>query len=181
MHFEKKGPVNTEAVIELALKRAEELGIRHIVVASNTGDTARKLLGRGVNVACVTHHTGYAGPGRQEMDAEVMDELRAAGVKLLTTTHFLGGIDRAVENKFGGSYPGGIVASALRMLGQGVKVCVEIAVMALDGGIIPYGEDVVVIGGSGRGADTAVVLRPAHGKDFFDARVWEIICKPRNF
>jgi hypothetical protein len=181
MHFDKKGPVNTDAVIDLAVKRAKELGVRHVVVASNTGETAKKLLECGMNVACITHHTGYAKPGDQEMSSEVMDELRTAGVKLLTTTHFLGGIDRAVENKFGGSYPGGIVAHTLRMLGQGIKVCVEISVMALDGGLIPYGEDVVVIGGSGRGADTAVVMRPAHGKDFFATRVWEIICKPQNF
>lgn len=71
-------------------------------------------------MVCVTHHNGYAKPGYQEMAPEVMDELRAADVRLLTTTHFLGGIDRAVEYKFGGSYPGGIAAHTLRMLGQGV-------------------------------------------------------------
>jgi uncharacterized protein len=181
VYFAEKGPANTDTVIELALQRARELGIGHIVVASNSGETARKLLNCGLQIACVTHHTGYVRPGHQEMAPETARELREAGVKLLTTTHFLGGIDRAVENKFGGSYPGGIVAHTLRMLGQGVKVCAEIAVMALDGGLIPYGEDIVAIGGSGRGADTAVVIRPAHGKDFFDARMREIICKPRNF
>lgn len=181
MLFARKGRENTDAVLKLAVERAREAGISHIVVASNTGETARKLLAYGVNTVCVTHHTGFAKPGLQEMSADVMEELRAAGAKMLTTTHFLGGIDRAVENKFGGSYPGGIVAHTLRMLGQGTKVCVEIAVMALDAGLIPYGEDIIAIGGSGRGADTAAVIRPAHGKDFFDCKIREIICKPRDF
>ncbi|MDW7651081.1 MAG: pyruvate kinase alpha/beta domain-containing protein [Bacillota bacterium] len=181
MIFAEKGPVNTEKTLQLAVERGRELGIRCFVVASNTGKTARELLKLGVEAVVVTHHSGYQKPGFQEMPAEVMAELKDAGAALLTTTHLLGGIDRAVENKFGGSYPGGIVAHTLRMLGQGTKVCAEIAVMALDAGLIPHGEDVIAIGGSGRGADTAVVIRPAHAKDFFDCKIREIICKPGNF
>lgn len=182
MLFEKKGPVNTETAILLAVERAQDLGIKHFVVASNTGETAQELLKHGVEqVVVVTHHSGYLQPGCQEMAPDVMAKLQDAGAKLLTTTHLLGGIDRAVENKFGGSYPGGIVAHTLRMLGQGTKVCLEIAVMALDAGMIPHGEDIMAIGGSGCGADTAAVIRPAHAKDFFDCKMKEIVCKPRNF
>ncbi|NLM51375.1 MAG: hypothetical protein GX197_00910 [Firmicutes bacterium] len=183
MLFEKKGSANTEMTLKLAVKRAEELGIEHFVVASNTGETVRKLLKLvpAHAVVCVTHHTGFAKPGEQEMPPEVREELIKAGVKVLTTTHLLGGVDRGVENKFGGTYPAGIIAHTLRMLGQGVKVGVEIASMALDAGMIPYGKDIIAIGGSGRGADTALVVRPAHAKDFFEGRVREIICKPRNF
>lgn len=181
MLFEKKGSRNTESTLQLAVARGRELGIRHFVVASNTGETAQRLLQYEVDVVCVTHHCGYQKPGHQEMEPEMMSQLQGAGAKILTTTHLLGGIDRAVENKFGGSYPGGIVAHTLRMLGQGTKVCVEIAVMALDAGFISHGNDIVAIGGSGRGADTAVVIRPAHAKDFFDTRIREIICKPREF
>jgi uncharacterized protein len=177
--WEQKGPKNTADTLAAAVKRGRELGIENYVVASNTGETALKLAEMGVTAVCVTHHTGYAGPGLQEMAPETMEKLRRLGVSLLTTTHLLGGIDRAVENKFGGSYPGGIVAHTLRMFGQGTKVCVEIAVMALDAGLIPHGEDIVAIGGSGRGADTALVMRPAHAKDFFDCAISEIICKPR--
>ncbi len=176
--FEKKGRQNTAETLAQALKRGKELGINHYVVASNTGETALMLAGLDVPVVCVTHHTGYGGPGQQEMSLQTMEKLRSLGVKLLTTTHLLGGIDRAVENKFGGSYPGGIVAHTLRMFGQGTKVCVEITVMALDAGLIPHGEDIVAVGGSGRGADTAVIIRPDHAKDFFNCEVKEIICKP---
>ncbi|HOB86284.1 MAG TPA: pyruvate kinase alpha/beta domain-containing protein [Bacillota bacterium] len=180
MYWEERGPQNTDATIELALKRAEELGIKYIVVASNTGATARKLLGRGREIICVTHHVGFAEPGVDEMEAATRQELQEQGVKILTTTHLLAGVDRSLRFKFQGAYPAEIIASALRMLGQGLKVAVEISVMALDAGLIPYGEEIIALGGSGRGADTAAVILPAHSHYFFDTEVKEIICMPRN-
>jgi hypothetical protein len=60
-----------------------------------------------------------------------------------------------------------------------MKVAVEIAIMALDAGLIPYGKEIIAIAGTGQGADTAVVCLPAHGKDFFSFELREIICKPR--
>lgn len=180
MYWENKGPQNTESTLTQAVRRGRELGIRQYVVASNTGVTARKLLELGVSVVCVTHHTGYAKPGHQEMPAETREQLQEAGAKVLTTTHLMGGIDRAAEHRFGGSTPANLVTGALKIMGQGVKVCIEVAVMALDAGLITFGEDIVAVGGTGRGADTAVVIRPAHAKDFFDCEVREIICKPRN-
>ncbi|NLZ38362.1 MAG: hypothetical protein GX893_01975, partial [Firmicutes bacterium] len=110
MLFAKRGPENTEMTLKLAVERGRELGIQHYVVASNSGDTARRLLSYGVKVVCVTHHTGFSKPGEQEMPAEVRAELIKAGAEVLTTTHLLGGIDRGVENKFGGVTPGSLVA-----------------------------------------------------------------------
>ena len=92
----------------------------------------------------------------------------------------MGGIDRACRFKNQGLYPGEIVAHSLRILGQGLKVCVEIAAMATDAGLLPYGEEVVAVGGSGRGADTVCVLLPAHGHDLFACQVREILCMPRG-
>jgi hypothetical protein len=43
------------------------------------------------------------------------------------------------------------------------------------------GADIISIGGSGSGADAALVLKPAHQNNFFDLRIREIICKPRVF
>ncbi len=180
-YWEKAGKVNTQATVDLAVKRAEELGLQYIVVASNTGATAEKFVGRGLNIVCVTHHVGFTGPGEDEMRPEVRRRLEEQGVKLLTTTHLLAGVDRAVRNKFGGIYPAELIAMTLRMLGQGVKVCVEIACMALDAGLIPYGQDVIAVAGTVRGADTACVILPAHSNQFFDTKVKEIICKPRKW
>ena len=64
-------------------------------------------------------------------------------------------------------------------MGQGMKVVIEITVMAADAGLVRTDEDIIAVGGSGRGADTAVVLRPVNSNDFFDLKVKEILCKPR--
>jgi len=183
MHWENMGPKNTENTIKLALNRAQELGIKNVVVASSTGRTALAVADAAgdMNVCCVTYHIGFDGPGKDRMPAETRTQLNQKGVKLLTTTHLLAGVDRAIRNKFGGVYPSEIMAQTLRMLGQGVKVCVEISGMALDAGLIPYGEEIVAIAGSGKGADTAAVVVPAHSNHFFDTKVKEIICKPREF
>jgi len=181
MYWSQKGAVNTDNTVQLALQRAREAGIDHLVVASCSGETARKLTGHGLQVVCVTHHVGYAGPGVDEMPAKTREELAAAGVRLLTTTHLLAGVDRGVRNKFGGVYPAELIAQTLRMLGQGLKVCVEVSVMALDAGLIPAGREIIAVGGSGTGADTAAVILPAHSNHFFDTKIKEIICKPREF
>lgn len=180
-YFPQAGPDCSEKTCALALDRAQELGIKTIVVASNTGATGRLLLGRVDNLVVVTHHVGFHNPGEDEMDALVRQELLAAGAKLVTATHLFGGVERGVITRFGGLYPGGIIAQTLRTFGQGTKVCLEIAVMALDAGAIPWGQEVIAIGGSGRGADTSLVVKPAHAKDFFASQVLEVICKPRTW
>jgi len=73
-----------------------------------------------------------------------------------------------------------LIADTLRLFGQGTKVAVEVAIMAADAGTLS-GEDIVSIGGSGSGADAALILKPAHQNNFFDMRIREIVCKPRNF
>jgi hypothetical protein len=71
-----------------------------------------------------------------------------------------------------------VMASLLRTFCQGMKVCVEILLMSVDGGHVEPGEDVVVVAGSGRGADTAVVALAAPSTHLADLHITEIICKP---
>jgi hypothetical protein len=181
MYWKDKGPANTAATAKAAIKRAQELGINHIVVASASGSTCEHFLDQGLNLVCVTHHIGFMSPGEDEMSPEVRKKLKEKGVQILTTTHLLAGVDRALRNKFGGVYPAEIIAQTLRIFGQGVKVCAEIAGMALDAGLVPYGKEIIAVGGSGTGADTAIVITPAHSNNFFDTKIKEIICKPREF
>lgn len=184
MYWQERGAANTDATIEAALKRARELGVKRIVVASHSGATAEKLLarseGEGLEIVCVTHHVGFAGPGQDGMPAGTRGALKEKGVAVLTTTHLLAGVDRGLRNLFQGAYPAEIIASTLRLLGQGMKVCVEISVMALDAGLIPHGEEIIAVAGSGGGADTAAVIAPAHSNNFFEGAVKEIICMPRE-
>jgi uncharacterized protein len=125
----------------------------------------------------VTHHAGFSKPWKQEMKEKVADGLMDHGAVIITGTHVLSGIERGFTNMYQGVYPSQIVAETLRLFGQGVKVCVEISVMAADAGELSGGP-VVAIGGTNSGADTAVVLTPAHANRFLDLRVHEIICKP---
>ena len=181
MYFEKNGKINTKETVELAVKTAKERGINYIVVASNEGETAKLLKDSGLKVVVVTHVNGFRQAGTQEMSEETRSELENYGFKVYTSTHVLSGAERALSNKFGGISPIEVMAYTLRMFGQGIKVCVEVSTMALDGGMIPYGEDIIAIGGSGRGADSAVILSPAHSSNILETKIKEIICKPSQW
>lgn len=181
MYFEKCGKVNTKMAVELAIKAAVESGINYIVVASNEGETAKLLNNCGINVVVVTHVNGFREAGVQEMPAETRIKLESYGFKVYTSSHVLSGAERSLSSKFGGISPVEVMAQSLKMFGQGVKVCVEISTMALDAGIVPYGEDIIAIAGSGRGADTAVIIRPAHSANILETKIKEVICKPRQW
>jgi hypothetical protein len=84
-----------------------------------------------------------------------------------------------MRQKFSTYVIGDVIASTLRIFGEGVKVVCEIALMATDSGLVRTDEDVIAIAGTGRGADTAVVLRPVNSQNFFDLKIKEILCKPR--
>ena len=175
------GTSRTRATLQAALKRADELGIRHLVVASTTGATARELariLPHHFEVVCVTHHAGFKEFGKSELPQAVEDELNEQGIWVLKTTHLFAGVERAVRMEFGGLGPAETIANTYRTLGEGTKVAVEISVMALDAGMVPFGKDIIAIAGTGTGADTALVIRPAHSRQFFDTQVREIITKP---
>ena len=110
---------------------------------------------------------------------EVLDELENAGIEIVRGIHALSATERTFENKYAAKFiPLNLVSDTLRMFGQGMKVCVEIAIMAAEHGFVSPNDDVVVIGGSGHGADTAVVLRPAYAAALFDLRIRQILCKP---
>ncbi|HHX50342.1 MAG TPA: hypothetical protein GX711_02760, partial [Clostridia bacterium] len=70
MYWEKPGKENSIKTVELALKRARELELEYVVVASCTGYTAELCLDQGFKVVCVTHHVGFKGPGEDEMPGE---------------------------------------------------------------------------------------------------------------
>ncbi|MEA1993021.1 MAG: pyruvate kinase alpha/beta domain-containing protein [Euryarchaeota archaeon] len=183
LYFEKKGKENTEATIKIALKRAEELGIKTFVMASTRGHTAEKFLKlapKNVKAIVVTHQAGFKKKGEIEMSDEMKKKLIDAGMELLTSTHALSGVGRGISKKFEGVSSPEIIAHTLRLFSQGMKVCAEIAVMAADAGIIVMDEEIMTIGGTGRGADTAAVVKPIHSFSFFDLDIKEILTMPRN-
>ena len=180
VYFEKPGPENTERALAIARDRAKALGIGAILVATTGGKTGALAVERlqGLNVVVVTHSTGFKEPNVQELSPENRAAIERGGGKILTGIHTFGGVGRSVRIKLGTYELEEVVAYVLRTLGQGFKVCVEIAVMAADAGLVKVGEPCIALGGTGRGVDTAVVLSPANAQSFLDTRIHEILCKP---
>lgn len=182
MVFDSVGKQNTASTLKLAVEAARERDIDTLVIASNTGSSVEELLKLnvdGLKIVCVTHVNGFREPGVMEMNPEKRSELENKGVHFVTATHVLSGAERGLSKKFSGIYPIEIMAQTLRMFGQGTKVCVEIAVMALDCGKIEYMKPVMVVAGSGAGQDTAIVLSPSHASTILECKIHETICKPR--
>jgi hypothetical protein len=184
-YFEKPGGAeNTDKTLALAKTRAKELGIKTIVIASTVGGTAVKAVNafKGYKVIVVTHVAGFREANTQEFTEENRKIVENKGGIILTAAHAFGGIHRALSNTMPpapSSAIGDIVAMTLRMFGQGMKVACEIAAMAADAGLVRTDEEIISIGGTGRGADTALVLQPEYTHRFFNLKVKEIICKPR--
>jgi len=181
VYFDSPGTDNTEDTMRLAKARAEELGITRILVASTIGDTGVKAAEtfKGYKVVVVSHVAGFAAPGDQELTSENRVRIEKLGAVIFTGAHAFGGISHAVRKTFNTHVLGDFMANTLRMFGQGMKVAIEISLMAADAGLVSPDEEVIAIAGTVRGADTAIVLKPAHAHDAFSLRVKEIICKPR--
>jgi hypothetical protein len=182
-YFHQAGPANTDRTIELAARRCRELGIKYVVVATSTGETAIKVAegfkDLDVEIIAVPLHAGlwekYTAP-----DPGKMEIARGMGVRFLVCTHALmGNVGNAIMEKFGGISPTDLIAYTYYTFSQGTKVAVEISIMAADAGLISIAEEVISIAGSDTGADTALVVKPAYSTDFFSLQVRELIAKPR--
>ncbi len=183
VYFDKPGPENTEACLEIVLKALKERNLKHIVVASTYGDTglkfAKALKGEKVNLVIVTHNYGFREPGTIEMKEETRRELEALGAKVYTGTMVFRSLGAAIRSSFHYSEET-LIAQTLRIFGQGLKVCVEIVLMACDAGLIPP-EDVLAVAGTARGADTVALIKAVPSNMFFNLKVREILAKPRDW
>ncbi|MGA9141096.1 MAG: pyruvate kinase alpha/beta domain-containing protein [Methanocella sp.] len=187
VYFEKAGSQNTDDTIRLALVRAKELGIRYVVVASSSGATGLKAAetfgGTGIKVIVVSHHVGFSGPGRRDIDEQYQKQLKELDVPVIEASHALSGVERSITKRLGGASRVESIAEALRtLISVGTKVCVEISIMAADAGLVPVDgkTEIIAIGGTWSGADTACVIKPAHANNFFDMQVREFVCLPRE-
>lgn len=183
-YFSGPGTGNTESVMEMVERRAAELSILDILVATCSGATAYRALKKlspERRVTAVTHVTGFVKPDHQELADDDRARLENLGVKVLTCQHAFGGVGRGVRSKLKTYQVDEIMAYTLRTFGQGAKVAIEIALMAADAGLVRTDRDVISVGGTESGADTALVIKPSNSSRIFDLKVREIICKPANF
>jgi hypothetical protein len=184
-YFDVHGEVNTDKTIELARERAEELGICKVVVASETGLSALKVLDafEGSEVIVVSSAAGTAVEGSVIgdlkigiPDPEMMEELEGRGARVVRGTDPFWNIS---------AHTGLVDTPKLGMkffevLCGGLHVCMTAVLEATDAGHLAQGEEVVALAGSFVGLDTAVVAVAANSVNFFKAfEVREIICKPR--
>jgi len=183
IYFERPGKENTSVCLEVVKQAIKDGGYRYLVVATTAGDTgllfSEALKPSTINLVVVTHSAGFKEPNTSEIPDDIKDKIKTNGAKIYTGTILTHSIETALAAKFGGSYPTLIIAQSLRRFGEGPKVCCEMVMMAVDAGLIPEGEEVLAVAGTGRGADTVVVIKAAASKRFLDLKVLEILAKPR--
>lgn len=183
-YFAKPGPENTEFCLDL-LAKAAGLGYNHLVVASTTGASGAQAAGRlemspDTNLVVVGHSVGFKGPNVDEFLPEHYQEIVSRGGKVLKATILTHSLETSLVDLFKGMEPTLLIANTLRRLGQGLKVCCEIVMEAVDAGLIPEEEEVVAVGGTARGWDTVALIRSAASKRFMKLSVLEIWAKPRG-
>jgi len=183
-YLEKGGPENTFQTLEAAKRRAKELGIKDVVIASTHGGTALKAAeifkDLKVNLVAVSICESFRKEGWAITKAE-KKKLSESGVKVLTSIHALGdGVANAFTEKFGGRSIEEVVRETLYRFCQGMKVCVEVVLMAADAGLIAMDKEVMAIAGTGEGADTCIIVKPAYPRKFLDLEIREIVAKPRK-
>ena len=184
-YFENGGPQNTDKALEIAKKYADQFNIKDIVLASTTGTVAEKASQifnpDKYNVVIITHAYYFVNSNtRQEFPEEKLKELRNKGLKIHIGTHAMSGIERGLRIKKEAWI---FVDMLAKMLGwqfsQGVKVCIEIASTVVDAGLIPdLDRDIITVGGTGRGADSVCLIKPAPTSEFKNLRVKAILVKP---
>ena len=180
LYFDRPGKANTDDTLILVRDRADELNIDQVVVASTHGYTAQRaksiLGGQVEKIIAVSICASFDDVGWTMSPGE-RKALEDTGIIVLTTMHSLGD---DVNDAFSGDTPNRIVRDTLYRFCQGMKVAVEVALMAADAGVIDTSREVISVGGTGEGADTAIVLKPAFTRKFKELEIREILAKPRQ-
>ncbi|MCS7114836.1 MAG: pyruvate kinase alpha/beta domain-containing protein [Nitrososphaerota archaeon] len=187
VYFESGGKHNTEATLKLARERAEKRNIKNVVIASITGYSAEKALeifkGSNIKLTIVGLRAvgGAPFPGFPE---DLKRRLEQNGHKV------------CFANDVRYHFPEDLQKTLWRFC-EGMKVCVEIGLIATDAGYVQPGEEIITVAGTGMlgyekggGVDTAIVMKAIKSKDFMELetifgkkeerrKIKEIICKPR--
>ncbi len=188
-YFDEPGEENTPWVIEAVSQRLEDGGVRKVIVASTSGETAvefaRSLKGK-AELTCVSE-----APYRREwgeewpcLKEEFRQELERLGVTIIDRVPYIFHSSVLEAARGSGAFPERVVKETLYSFGQGMKVAVEVALTGVSCGYVTPYEDVIGVGGSGKGADTAIVLRATYPASLFDKdpakrlEIREIIAMP---
>jgi hypothetical protein len=173
--------METSDVLQIAKGVCSERKVTDVVVASTKGSTgltvAKAFKELRANVVVVAHSVGFREANTNEFPPDTVNEIKAQGGTVLFSTMPFHTINDAVRAKTGSS-TSTLIADTLRMMGQGTKVCVEIVAMACDAGLVQSDKAVLAIAGTGRGADTVLLIKSANSRRFFDLKILDVIAKP---
>jgi hypothetical protein len=174
VYHDTAGPENTDRTLDLTVDAALARAIHTIVVASRSGATASALMERleGTDVRMVAVTPQYGWRDQHEFDRSLIGPLREAG------HDFYAGTMPFHTDAFHGCSAPQRMGDVLRIFSQGVQVCVEVAMMAADGGLLRCDRPCLVLAGTGRGVDTAMLVTPSSSAELESFRVHEILCKP---
>lgn len=188
-YFPEYGEQNTSAVVECVSRRLGEGDITTVVVATSTGKTALLFADAlakrpGVRLIAVGNPPGSA---YEPITPENRLKLAAKGVIIVDYAPYgcasLQG--DAHRNMYGALDLLVVAADIWRMMGgQGLKVAMEVGLMATNVGVLKPGEKVIAAGGTASGADTAIVMKTALSLDIFSddpslrPDLLEFICTP---
>jgi hypothetical protein len=171
IYFDRPGPENTDELMNLVRQRLARGDVKHVAVATTSGRTALRAAqlidNASVQIAAIAFQSEYWGD-HGKPDEQIAAEAEARGV-------------RFIPDKPKVSYwheAGGESADTLRKFGQGIKVALEVVMMAVEAGMIPAGAKAIGIGGSSKGADAAVVATAAGPEKIGEFFVHEILAKP---
>jgi len=190
-YYKFKGEVNTEHVVKVAVRRALEVEASALIVASETGRSALKAvkllrdLNAGLKLIVVTHPPDETwGPEgkipiglRHPRNVKALKCLESLGAIIVQSTRPLAPPSRSLG--WDEPLPEVIIDRVLSILGQGVKIAVEVSLMAVDAGAVNRGDVVVSLGGTFKGLDTAIVAKTTYSYYFLkEYELLEIIAKP---
>jgi hypothetical protein len=102
------------------------------------------------------------GTGRERFPAALIKELKGKGYNV------------CFSHEIQYDYPDAM-KTAYRRFCEGMKVAVEIAMIAAQEGYVGIEKDVVSVGKW----DTAIVVKPSTSSHFEDLHIRELLCKPR--
>ncbi len=178
VYFDELGKANTEDTLRLAREKAKSHDISNVLIASHTGFTADKALevfkDSGISLT-------FIGSTRVRFSNEMYAKVLEHGYKV------------AFASEYGHELPD-VANLVFRRFCEGMRVAIRIMIVAADLDLIPVGEPVISVAGTGDyhfeekggGADTAIIVTSCKGEDFFKPRyakpdrrnIHEIICKP---
>ena len=191
VYFDKPGRHNTNKVVEVVLKRLAEGDLNTIVVASTTGYTAlefsQALQGQeGITLISVgeTPLIREWGTEWPVLKPETRQDLERRGVIVADRIPYLMHSSVLDYSQWKAPSAEELLRETLYAFGQGLKVAVEVVLIAVACGFLEPFQDVIAVGGTSRGADTAIVVRATYPNHVFsqDAakrlKIHEILGKP---